>query len=489
MRMRAFTFREGSIATMRFDGNIQQNEVLTRARRATAVFFFTNGAVIANLLPRLPEIKNTYHLSDDIYGLTVASLPAGAIAAGLTAGWFTRRFGSARVATVGTLLTAGALILASTMPMAALFAVLLAVAGATDAVTDVAQNTHGLEVQRRYQRSIINSFHAVWSIGAVSGGLMSAAAVGLGLSLPWHLFLSGAICALLVLWAQGDCLPAASAQAEAPGDQRAEDTPVQTVSAGQNSASMSKKNKPATGGCTDQSDAPSSRKNKPATGGYIDQSDAPSSEKPRQPAGGPRKVPRGHLLPTHLTLVALVLIATAGAMVEDMANSWATLYLGRDLHAATQIAVLGFPTIVGAQFIGRLAGDPMVNRWGYRNVARFGATLIALGVGSAIAWPTIPVTLAGFAAAGFGSATLVPAAMHAADNLPHLRPGTGLTVVSWLMRLGFMLTAPTVGAIAAATSLRWGLSVVAVAGAVTVALAAVLPGLVKPADVLSSKHD
>ncbi|RZI94415.1 MAG: phenylalanine--tRNA ligase subunit beta, partial [Microbacterium sp.] len=31
-------------------------------------------------------------------------------------------------------------------------------------ITDVAQNSHGLRVQRRYGRSIINSFHAIWSI-------------------------------------------------------------------------------------------------------------------------------------------------------------------------------------------------------------------------------------------------------------------------------------------------------------------------------------
>lgn len=417
---------------MLFDHSTDGSSLLFRARLATAVFFFTNGAVIANLLPRLPQIKAEYHLSDDLYGVTVAALPAGAIIAGLAGGALTRRFGSARVATIGTLVTATALVAACLMPFPLLFALLLAVAGGADAVTDVAQNAHGLQVQRRYQRSIINSFHAVWSIGAVTGGLMSAAAVALSLPLWWHLLVSGSVCAALVLWAQRGCLPTANTRPEPRGE-------------GVNPSSV-------------------------------------SFEATVRSAAGPKLV-------VYLTLLALVLIATAGTMVEDMANSWATLYLGRDLQATTQVAPFGFPTIVGAQFVGRIAGDSLVNRWGYRNVVRFGGALIALGVGSAIAWPTIAVTFAGFVAAGFGSATLVPAAMHTADNLAHLRPGAGLTVVSWLMRLGFMLTAPTVGAIAATTCLRWGLSVVALAGAITVGLAVVLPGLVKSADVLSSKHD
>jgi len=52
----------------------------------------------------------------------------------------------------------------------------------------------------------------------------------------------------------------------------------------------------------------------------------------------------------------------------------------------------------------------------------------------------------------------------------------GLTVVSWLMRLGFLLTPPMIGALSDMLSLRWALIVVPVAGAITVVLARVLPG-------------
>jgi hypothetical protein len=92
-------------------------------------------------------------------------------------------------------------------------------------------------------------------------------------------------------------------------------------------------------------------------------------------------------------------------------------------------------------------------------------------MGAALAFPSVPGTIAGFAAAGFGSATLVPGAMHAADELPGLRPGTGLTVLTWLMRVGFLGSPIVVGAIADAVSLRVGLLVVVVAGLAAVVLA------------------
>ncbi len=73
-----------------------------------------------------------------------------------------------------------------------------------------------------------------------------------------------------------------------------------------------------------------------------------------------------------------------------------------------------------------------------------------------------------------GVATLVPAAMHEADALPGLKPGSGLRFVSWLMRLGFLLSPPVVGLVADSADLRAGLLVVPLAGALVVLLAGVL---------------
>jgi MFS family permease len=95
-------------------------------------------------------------------------------------------------------------------------------------------------------------------------------------------------------------------------------------------------------------------------------------------------------------------------------------------------------------------------------------------MGLALAFPSIPGTVIGFGAAGFGIATLVPSAMHAADELPGFRAGTGLTLLSWMMRLGFLLAPPVVGLIADASSLRVALLVVPLAGLTVVVLSRVL---------------
>jgi MFS family permease len=160
--------------------------------------------------------------------------------------------------------------------------------------------------------------------------------------------------------------------------------------------------------------------------------------------------------------------------VEDAGNSWAGVYLAGSVGAAASVAAFGFIALVGAQTVGRLVGDRLVDRFGQRAVARAGGVITAGGMGLALAVPSVPGTIAGFAAAGLGVATLVPAAMHAADELPGFRPGTALTLVSWLMRLGFLLSPPIVGLISDATSLRTGLLVVPAAGVLVILLAGVL---------------
>ena len=376
-----------------------------RARVATAALFLTNGAIFANMLPRFPEIKTDLGLSNAAYGASVAAFSAGALVSGLTAGALIRRFNSSRVAVIATLGIASFVFVAAIAPSPVLFAAALFVGGAADSVTDVAQNAHGLRVQRNYGRSIINSLHAVWSVGAISGGLMGAAAIALHVPRGVHLAFSGLVFGAVALIAYPFLLRG-----------------------------------------PDHDDHPAA--------GTIDGS----------------KTGLGVYAP----LAALVGIAIAGAAIEDAGSSWATVYLRDSLSTPAAIAAFGYIALVSFQFVGRFFGDRLVDRFGESAVARVGGLIAAVGMGAALAFPSVPATIAGFAAAGFGSATLIPAAMHGADRVRGLRPGTGLTIVSWLCRVGFLMSPIIVGVVADATSVRVGLLIVPVAGLAAMSLAGVL---------------
>jgi MFS family permease len=383
---------------------------LRRARVAVATCFFLNAVFYSNVVPRLPEIKADLGLSNSSLGAALAAVPLGALLAALSAAVFIRRFGSGRVASYGLVALGITLVGVAVAPNWPTLAAAFLVAGALDAVIDVAQNAHGLRVQRLYGRSILNGFHGIWSIGAVSGGLLGAAAAGLQVPLTVHLGVSAVVFGAVALLAFRAMLPGGD-------DDDREAEPVGEIGA----------------------DVPSGRRT------------------------------------AVLALAALGVLAACGAFVEDAGASWSALYLRTELAAGAATAGLGFVALQGAMTVGRLTGDRVVDRFGQRRVVQAGGMLIAAGMGLALAVPSVASTLAGFALAGLGVATLVPAVYHAADELPGLRRGTGLAVINWLLRIGFLLSPPLIGVLADLTSLRVALLAVVVAGIGALLFGRVLP--------------
>ncbi len=374
-----------------------------RARVGVSLMFFTNGVLLSALLPRYPEIKAALDLSNTEFGLTVVAFPLGAIVTAALAGKAVRAFGARTVTAVGSVLLAAGTATAGLSDVAWLFFAALFVAGALDAVVDAAQNVHGVAVERWLGRSAINSFHAVWSLGAATGGVIGAWAAAQDVPVGGQMVVNGVVWSLVALLA--------SAVSAVPDEHL---RPVEETS-------------------------------------------DPTQTRPRSQAW--------------LLLAPLVLLAICGTLVEDVANNWVVLFLGTETDAPAAVAGLGLTVVLVSQFVGRLVGDPMTDRWGRAAVARSGGVLIAIGMVPVVLGAAYPLTLAGFALMGFGCATLVPAAFAAADRVPGLPAGTGIALLGWLMRLGFLLTSPVVGAVSDAADLRTSMLLPLAAGLVAAVLA------------------
>lgn len=386
---------------------------LRRARAAVSTLFLLNAALYANVVPRLPEIKDRLDLSNAALGSAIAAMPAGALVAGLLAPVLIRRFGSATVAALGVVaLSAGVAAVPLGSTWVALASVMVLVGG-LDAIVDVAQNAHGLRVQRAYGRSILNSMHGLWSVGAAAGGLLGSAAAGLRIPLGAHVLGSAVLFSLLALVAYRFLLPGPE-DAERVGSTEYE------------------------GGTTGR--------------GRV----------------------RAVTVHTAALLGVLGTLAACEAFVQDAGSSWSALYMRGTVETGAAVGGLAFVSLQLAMTGGRLVGDRVVDRFGQRRVARAGGIVTATGMSIALAYPSVGTALLGFALAGLGVATLVPAAMHTADELPAVPPGIGLTVVSWLLRVGFLLSPALVGLAADASSLRVALLAVVLAGLVVSVLGRVL---------------
>ncbi|MET1006725.1 MAG: MFS transporter [Propionibacteriaceae bacterium] len=369
--------------------------VVRRARWGVSLLFLTNAVVYASVVPRFPQLKADLGLSNTVLGLVIAAGPLGALLAGLVATQVVGRLGSARTGVVASALMSVNLLSIGFAPNAWWLGAGLFVAGFCDSVGDVGNNVHGLRVQRGYGRSIINSFHGIWSVGAVAGGVLGSAAAGLHVSVATQLTATAAAFLMVSLAASRLQLPGPD-----PTDRRPEDT-----AAGRLRASGS----------------------------------------------------------TLRALATLGALAALAGVVEDSGASWGAVYLSGSLGAGPGLAGSAFLTMAICMAVGRLTGDRLVDRYGERQVAATGAVLAAVALGASLIWPSTASVLVGFGLAGLGTATMIPAAMHAADHLPGLPPGAAITVVSLVSRLGFLFSPPLVGVIADHSSLRFALATVPVA--------------------------
>lgn len=172
--------------------------------------FFVNGMTFASWFPRLPELRDELAVSETALGLTLVGGGIGGLAVSVISGRVVDRVGS-RTATVATSIGLSLLLpcvaLAPSAPV--LFAALL-VLGALDGMTDVAMNSQAVDLQLASGRSIISRMHAMWSTGAVTGGLVASRAAGAGVTLRAQLVATGLVLAALTIVAARWLLPGAT---------------------------------------------------------------------------------------------------------------------------------------------------------------------------------------------------------------------------------------------------------------------------------------
>ena len=374
--------------------------------------FATNGAVFANVVPRYPDIVARLDLDKAAFGTAVAGYGLGAVLAGLVAAALVNRFGSARVAVGGTLAVAANLLLVGAAPSWLLLALALGLAGALDSVTDIAENAQGLRVERQYGRSVLNSMHATWSIGAVAGGAMGSAAAGLGVPLVPHLAVAAASAIALALLVRPRLLPGRD----------------------------------------------------------------PDPERATAADPAPGQVGRGRRQAGLVVrLLALAVVGSMAQGIEDLTSTWSALYLREDLGAAAVLGGLGFVALQSLQTVGRLVGDRAVTVWGDRFVARAGAGVAAAAMGLALLADSPGLTVAAFGVVGLGIGTLIPASLRAADDLPGLPRGLGLSIIGMGFRVTLLASPLAMGVLAQSQGLGAVMAVIPVAAVLVLLLAPALP--------------
>ena len=143
-------------------------------------------------------------------------------------------------------------------------------------------------------------------------------------------------------------------------------------------------------------------------------------------------------LPWLLGLMALFCMVPEGAILD-----WGALYLRQEMGASVALSGLGFAAFSAAMAIMRFAGDLVRDRLGGVKTLRICTLFAIVGMLLTSLAPNAEIAIIGFALCGIGISNMVPIAFSAAGNIPGLKPGIGISVVTTLGYSG-MLVAPSV---------------------------------------------
>lgn len=187
---------------------MQPGSVSRKAHRlAVAAFFFIAGLNFASWASRIPDVRLKLHLSDAALGGVLFALPVGSMVSLPFAGWLVARFGSKQVISVAAIAYPVSLILigwAGTIwqlvPMVFAF-------GLLGNLCNIAINTQAVGVEALYGRSIMASFHGIWSMAGFTGAAIGTFVVSNNITPLLHFCFVAAACVVSVILVRNYALP------------------------------------------------------------------------------------------------------------------------------------------------------------------------------------------------------------------------------------------------------------------------------------------
>ncbi|MFJ8537310.1 MFS transporter [Streptomyces sp. NPDC093591] len=148
-------------------------DVLRRGRASLAFSFFAQGVAFALLVTRIPAIQDRYGVSDALLPAFLAAVPILAGVGSVTTERLVKRVPPSRLLRWSQPVVLLALLGVGAGQRMVELGLALAAFGLAVGVLDASMNMLGVSLQRSYGRSIMLSFHAVYSLGGIVGASLA----------------------------------------------------------------------------------------------------------------------------------------------------------------------------------------------------------------------------------------------------------------------------------------------------------------------------
>ena len=360
--------------------------------RAIGIVFACSGLVFGSWASFIPFIKEKFDLDEAQLGLLLLTMPVGILIVNPVSVFMIRYWGAVKTALVFVVLTGFAFlipVISTTIPLVALGLIL---SGASFGITNVSMNTCGASFEDQSGLRLISSCHGMWSVGAMSGALLS------GLSLIPFQNCCGQFIIPQVMYVLVQAM-------------------LVVIVIG------------------------------------LIYKDLDPVEKSKIPAGERPKMSLKMIKPGK-ELWVIISICLCTYLTEGTIADWSSVYLMDVTHASETIAGRGFAVYAFFMAAGRFIGDDLIARFGNMRVLRAGGVLVVIGLVLIIISPTHLFAMPGFMLTGAGISLASPILYQASAKVKGLAPGVGLATMNTFAMTAFLGGPVLIGLIAKFSNLR-----------------------------------
>lgn len=156
------------------------------ARLATAAFFFISGFSFSSWASRIPDIQRQLSLNKAQLGFYLFALPIGLVMTLPVTGYLLQRHSSRNIMMIGVLVFNLMLAMIGVVNQPWQLGLVLFCFGSSRNLMNISVNAQSVAVQALYNRSIITTFHGVWSLAGFAAAAVGAVMVDVKITPAWH---------------------------------------------------------------------------------------------------------------------------------------------------------------------------------------------------------------------------------------------------------------------------------------------------------------
>ncbi len=168
-------------------------------RIAVSALFFLTGLCFSSWASRIPDIQLALKLNDAGLGSVLLALPVGSIISLPVAGILVLKYGSRQVLLIAAVAYAAVLPVLGLAHTSLELSAFLVFFGFFGNLANIAVNTQAVGVEAMYGRSIMASFHGLWSVAGFTGAAFGTWMTGLHLAPVYHFLIVTAVSWILIV--------------------------------------------------------------------------------------------------------------------------------------------------------------------------------------------------------------------------------------------------------------------------------------------------